>query len=474
MLRLLTVVVLISCHAFTPNHSIIPVRTVEQKNLESMCTSALHFRRSARSLQIGYVSMCTKCFTIAALVSLAVAFVGCGSPAPQFRRYETYALKMQDAKDVKFSPEQRDDIDVTLAAFFGTPDQPVIPTLADVDTTLLLNEQLLKMSAGKVGSDELNRPEGLYREHCAHCHGVTGDGNGPTAAFLNPYPRDYRKGWFKFKSTKVGTKPTHDDLKKILLDGIPGTAMPSFKLLTDQEVESLTQYVIYLSIRGETERKLLEATGDLDEGARLISVPGEKASAEEKAVAAEQLDVVKSIVTEVVDSWITAPASLESASVSARPEMSEEELAESQKRGRELYYGAIANCAKCHGDSALGDGQLTDYDEWTKEFMSSSDPTYINKFVDVGLPEPRNIRPRNLRQGVYRGGMRPIDIFWRIRNGIEGSPMPAASIKNEDDPNSKGLTENDIWDIVNYVQSLPYESLSDPRYADPVNIRERM
>jgi mono/diheme cytochrome c family protein len=74
----------------------------------------------------------------------------------------------------------------------------------------------------------LGNVRGLYREHCAHCHGITGDGAGPTAGFLNPYPRDYRKGWFKFKSTPLDVRPTHDDLKKIVLDGIPGTAMPSF------------------------------------------------------------------------------------------------------------------------------------------------------------------------------------------------------------------------------------------------------
>ena len=35
-------------------------------------------------------------------------------------------------------------------------------------------------------SPEVHR---LYREHCAHCHGISGDGVGPTAVFLNPYPR---------------------------------------------------------------------------------------------------------------------------------------------------------------------------------------------------------------------------------------------------------------------------------------------
>ena len=41
----------------------------------------------------------------------------------------------------------------------------------------------------------------LYRMHCLHCHGVSGAGDGPTAPFLYPRPRDYRKGLFKFTST---------------------------------------------------------------------------------------------------------------------------------------------------------------------------------------------------------------------------------------------------------------------------------
>src|SRR5687768_18182134 len=148
---------------------------------------------------------------------------------------------------------------------FGTPDEPAIPVLTGagaealdaVDLTPLFDLPRLKLAAGPVGSDELGNARGLYREHCAHCHGITGDGYGPTATFLNPYPRDYRPGKYKFKSTPVGSKPTHEDLTKIVYDGIPGTAMPSFKLLPADELDALVHYVKYLSIRGETERTLL-------------------------------------------------------------------------------------------------------------------------------------------------------------------------------------------------------------------------
>jgi hypothetical protein len=93
------------------------------------------------------------------------------------------------------------------------------------------------------------------------------------------------------------------------------------------------------------------------------------------------------------------------AEVKQRPEMSPTELAESRKRGQTLFYG-FAQCAKCHGDSALGDGQTTDYDEWTKEFIGDGKNTeLVAAYENLGLLPPRNIRPRNLRLGVYRGGM---------------------------------------------------------------------
>ena len=66
----------------------------------------------------------------------------------------------------------------------------------------------------------------IYREQCLHCHGVSGDGNGPTAPFLWPVPRDYRPGVFKFTSTNGsdrGSKPTRDDLRRTMRQGISGT-----------------------------------------------------------------------------------------------------------------------------------------------------------------------------------------------------------------------------------------------------------
>jgi mono/diheme cytochrome c family protein len=373
-----------------------------------------------------------------------------------------------------------------------------------VDVTRLLDISKLKLAAGRVGSDSTGRPRGLYREHCAHCHGITGDGNGPTASFLNPYPRDYRAGLFKFKSTPIGYRPLHDDLKKIVIEGIPGTAMPSFRLLSDQEIEALVEYVKYLAIRGETERQFYNALKDdvsekdfLSKANKEVAIAELKEAIQPKVptdkeiedkvaeVNKQRIEAIKGYTENVFAKWLEAVEKMtqETAKVTSRNDALRtlrEELAasgtedqkltdelvqaESERRGRKLFYGPVANCFSCHGPTALGDGQLGDYDGWTVELITKT-PTQelINEYRQHGMPEPRNIRPRNLRQGVYRGGMRPLDLYWRVRNGMEGTPMPG---------NDK-LKPEEVWHLVNYVQSLPYETISNPYEAVPENRRER-
>src|SRR5262245_18096235 len=113
-------------------------------------------------------------------------------------------------------------------------------------------------------------------------------------------------GKCKFKSTPIGQKPTHDALKKIVMEGIPGTAMPSFKLLPDLEVEALIDYVKYLSIRGEVERHSLALLTELGENDRLMSVVAENTPPEQKAAQQEQVAAIKERVKLVFDGWLNA------------------------------------------------------------------------------------------------------------------------------------------------------------------------
>ena len=56
------------------------------------------------------------------------------------------------------------------------------------------------------------------------------------------------------------------------------------------------------------------------------------------------------------------------------------------------------------------------------------------------------LRPANLNTGTYKGGRRPIDIYWRIAKGINGAKMPA---------HETTLKPDQIWDLVNFVLAVP-------------------
>ncbi len=429
----------------------------------ALVASAAAFGRSRRSGGLRSSGCLLICQLILAALLLP-ALSGC-VPQAEFSANAAYARKQERDLSTEFGDERRRELGDLLTALFGTPDEPHVPALAGLDTGAVMNLAKLERSAGPVGRDEAGNPRGLYREHCAHCHGVTGDGAGPTAAFLNPYPRDYRMGVFKFKSTPKGFKPTDEDLKRILNEGIAGTAMPAFKVLPENEVDALVHYVRYLSIRGEVERTLLNyVASELEPEDRLLNLQG---TDEEKA---EQAAIARDYVAEVVDKWI-ASESMVTAVPGPDPDRDKKLTA---ARGRELFYGAVANCVKCHGGSQLGDGETTDYDDWTKELEPANDAA-LAEYLGAGALQPRNILPRNLRQGVYRGGRRPIDLYWRIHNGIDGTPMPGAVIKPDGaDPAIQGLTQEDLWCLIDYVQQLPYENISRPAMPDTNYQRERM
>ncbi len=68
----------------------------------------------------------------------------------------------------------------------------------------------------------------VYFERCSFCHGLLGDGEGPAAKFLDPRPRDFTLGTFKFRTTQSGELPTDDDLFRTVSRGLSGTGMQAF------------------------------------------------------------------------------------------------------------------------------------------------------------------------------------------------------------------------------------------------------
>ncbi|MBI1991713.1 MAG: c-type cytochrome [Candidatus Omnitrophica bacterium] len=92
---------------------------------------------------------------------------------------------------------------------------------------------------------------------------------------------------------------------------------------------------------------------------------------------------------------------------------------ESIARGRDIFAQA---CASCHGPQGKGDGQQLMQD-------------------NQGYP----VRPRDLTAGVFKGSSESKELYYRIMAGLPGSPMPSYA----------GIyTDEQLWDLVHYVQSL--------------------
>ena len=120
--------------------------------------------------------------------------------------------------DIGYSMQQAlAEAQAALHDFFGTPDQPRLPDFLESEAANLVSLDRLLAASGPVAE----QGSGLYRQHCSTCHGITGNGRGPNAAISNPYPRDFRMGKFKFKSTARGSKPLRDDLHYTIQHGLP-------------------------------------------------------------------------------------------------------------------------------------------------------------------------------------------------------------------------------------------------------------
>jgi DMSO reductase family type II enzyme heme b subunit len=68
----------------------------------------------------------------------------------------------------------------------------------------------------------------LYDKWCAGCHGETGRGDGPAAAYMLPRPRDFTSALYQVRTTASGQIPTDDDMMRVIEVGMPGTAMPGW------------------------------------------------------------------------------------------------------------------------------------------------------------------------------------------------------------------------------------------------------
>jgi mono/diheme cytochrome c family protein len=396
-------------------------------------------------------------------MTLVLAVAGCGDAfwAGPMKYVENEKL----AADLKDKPELQKAVRKSLAELFGpdpthikVPEGSGLPVggiyLANfidhsggkftktgpVLVPLKVEGKIVTKADGKPVGVQQQGGYALYRQHCLHCHGVSGAGDGPTAPFLYPRPRDYRRGLFKFTSTNTGQKPTRDDLLKTIRNGLHGTSMPAFEpLMSEVEIEQVVDYMIFLSARGETELSLI------DEASSTGELTSETAA-----------DIARSVFRK----WQNAGKQVLNPPIAKPPSNRESVL-----RGRDLFLslnktGNKVDCTSCHGPQALGNGPSFVKQEVFNEVLFGGDPSTMAERV-AGLAEAdrkiwkeslddwgQPLRPNNLNRGVYKGGRRPIDIYWRIAKGINGAKMPA---------HFPTLEPEKIWDLVNFVLALPYQ-----------------
>ncbi len=315
-----------------------------------------------------------------------VALVGCERAAPLEWKSSQQVL---DLPDEELQKELQDILKVQS----GTVAEPVLVSHGPDDF---------------IFSQHLKHGQKVYMKRCVQCHGVDGDGNGPTADHLYPRPRDYTKAIFKFTSTPYGSKPRRDDLISTVRRGVTGTSMPSFDRISDKDVEAVVDYVLVLAQRGELEYQLALEAED-----------------------AEELDpeYVEEYIGDVIEGWKEAEVSL-TQPLTPQPILDTERA----KAGREAFL--TKGCNKCHGEDGRGH---------TKDNIGKDSWGYATRAAD-------------LTSGMLHGGQEPIDIYRRIMNGINGTPMPGFGRSLQDEPET-------IWNLVAYV----LEVSNRRRFNDPEN-----
>lgn len=249
-----------------------------------------------------------------------------------------------------------------------------------------------------------------YGQRCVGCHGQSGLGNGPAAAYLLTKPRDFSEGQFKLRTTM--DFPTDEDLYRTITVGFPAYSMPHFTYLPEELRWGLVYYVKQLGRQGfqrQMAKRLAQDELDVD----LDSLtPGQEAELKERIaeIREESADIADFLFEP--DRMVELPEPMPA-------------TAANLQRGKEVY--SELECNKCHGDAGHGDGpsaqELTD---------------------DKG----RQIWPRDFAMNgwYFKGGERPGDIFRVLLTGMPGTPMPSYDMGVD--------SYNDLWNLSHYIRTL--------------------
>jgi len=250
-----------------------------------------------------------------------------------------------------------------------------------------------------VNAARLEDGKRLYSEYCSGCHGLKGDGQGPAARFLDPKPRDFTQGIFKFAAVPSGQLPRDEDLMRTLRHGLPGSSMPAWQLLSEQERLSLLAYLKTLSTLWAE------------------SPPGSPIAVSDDPYRPDGIEGTGRGVA----------------------------------RGREVYH-VIATCWQCHPAYASQEevnGMAKSNDAGTVELRADAgQSTLVTDIWDQPLMPPDFTKQR------LKAGTSLQDLYRTVGAGIGGTAMPMWK---------GGLEENDLWALVYYVKSLADQRLRRPQ-----------
>jgi len=213
----------------------------------------------------------------------------------------------------------------------------------------------------------------LYAAKCAICHGILGAGDGRAAQHVFPAPRNFRVEPFHLVST-TNRIPSLQDADNVIRQGMPGTSMPAYDALSEEQTDLLAREVLRLY-----------RDGLLEQFTSLLAGIGETADEDE--------------VNDLVHSRTTPKDAIIVPAI-GQPDT------ESIARGKRTY-GQV--CKQCHGATGCGAPDALLFD-------------------DIHRPS----RARDLVNEPFKGGHNPGALFLRLYAGMPGTAHPAASNLPED------------------------------------------
>ena len=249
-----------------------------------------------------------------------------------------------------------------------------------------------QLGGATVAAMTLNQGHAVYRRYCVGCHGVHGDGKGPTSNSMTPPPRDFTAGSFKWSFVPGGKLPVDDDIIRTLRHGLNGTHMPAFAAMPDEDARAVVQYLKTFSPRWRSERP----------GNPVVVPP---------------------------DPWRSG------------------RLVEAAKRGETVYH-VTAQCWACHPAYASR-GRMQEMEQAVRRATGGKLRPLpfradLRKSLAVATRHGK-LLPPDFLSDTLRVAQEQSDLYRTVAAGIGGTPMP--SWQSE-------LSSAELWAVVHYLDEL--------------------